>query len=410
MRNTRLAPGLLLLSTFALGACSFHAKGGASAQSAGTGSTSQSGSGGKSEFKTTASAHFTSKPRASGLGRSKKTTKFNGSGLAHVGGKFSLSGSASGSASASGSGKGSLGISGKGSEDGKTSTNTKAPQGDAPDKPETKPPKTKPPETKPPGTKGDPKPEVVAPPKQKPPGKAPELAAEPPPKEPKKTDKDPGKKKPDEKPKNPPKTSEKTDSTPTKPPVETPEAEKPAVEPEAPTVPAPVVVEPIDPPDEPPPNAFGYAEPVRGCFEGVVYPIRPFSKALPASYEPLKPISVVYACEWDIPARDWSQGFPGIEDKFEWFAIRYSGSFNVAVSGAWKFRISSDDGTKLFIDGKLVLGNDGVHPPRVAEGTVELSDGDHDMVLEYFQGPRFLINLQLYATPPGGEEGLFSVR
>ncbi len=32
------------------------------------------------------------------------------------------------------------------------------------------------------------------------------------------------------------------------------------------------------------------------------------------------------------------------------------------------------------------------------------------MILEYFQGPRYHINLQLYATPPGGEEGLFSVR
>ena len=80
------------------------------------------------------------------------------------------------------------------------------------------------------------------------------------------------------------------------------------------------------------------------------------------------------------------------------------------TAGEWTFRVSSDDGVKLYIDGKLVLDNDGVHPPKVKSGKVNLSKGDHDMVLEYFQGPRYHINLQLYATPPRGEEGLFSVR
>jgi hypothetical protein len=57
-----------------------------------------------------------------------------------------------------------------------------------------------------------------------------------------------------------------------------------------------------------------------------------------------------------------------------------------------------------------VLDNDGQHSPKSKEITVDLAKGDHDMVLEYFQGPRYHINLQVYATPPGGEEGIFSVR
>jgi len=171
----------------------------------------------------------------------------------------------------------------------------------------------------------------------------------------------------------------------------------------------PVIV-PIDPPEEPPENVFGYEEPVKGCFEGLVYPIAANSKALPTSYTAIEPISVVYACEWDIPTRDWGAGFPGVEDRFEWFAIRYAGAFHVSKAGLWSFRISSDDGTKLYIDGKLVIGNDGVHPPKEATGKVQLTEGDHEMVLEYFQGPRYLINLQVFATVPGGEEGIFSVR
>ena len=167
---------------------------------------------------------------------------------------------------------------------------------------------------------------------------------------------------------------------------------------------------PIKPPSEPPDNVFGYDRPVYGCFEGHVYFLPEDTSTLPRDYSGLEPRSVLYACEWDIPTRAWEQGFPGVSDRIEWFAIRYTGAFRVAKAGSYEFRISSDDGAKLLIDGKLVVDNDGVHPPREASGEIHLTAGDHDMVLEYFQGPRYHINLQLFATPPGGEEGIFSVR
>ncbi len=167
---------------------------------------------------------------------------------------------------------------------------------------------------------------------------------------------------------------------------------------------------PIDAPKEPPENVFGYEKPVKGCFEGTVFFLEPKTKSLPSGYDALDAATVLYACEWDIPARDWKQGFPGIPERFEWFAIRYAGSFAVKDAGKYGFRLASDDGSKLTIDGKLVIDNDGEHPPKTKTTTVELTAGDHDMVLEYFQGPRFLINLQLYVTPPKGSEGLFSVR
>jgi len=167
---------------------------------------------------------------------------------------------------------------------------------------------------------------------------------------------------------------------------------------------------PIDPPAEAPDNVFGYERPIRGCFEGIVYPLRANTQRLPTAWGSLQALSAVYACEWDIPTRAWSDGFPGVSDLFEWFAIRYSGSFVVETAGTWTFRLSSDDGTKLFIDGKEIIKNDGVHSPQVKVGTARLTPGEHEMVLEYFQGPRYHINLQLYATPPGGEEGIFSVR
>lgn len=193
-----------------------------------------------------------------------------------------------------------------------------------------------------------------------------------------------------------------------------PPAKPPAAEPSPPTTPpgpTPGELEtPVDPPKEPPSNVFGYPTPVKGCFEGQVFPLQENTQKLPTDYAPLKPVSVLYACEWDIPPRAWDQGFPGVADRFEWFAIRYAGAFHLSAGGDYAFRISSDDGTKLVIDGKLVIDNDGVHPPAQAKGHVQLAAGDHDMVLEYFQGPRYQINLQLWVTPPGKPEEIFTVR
>ncbi len=168
-----------------------------------------------------------------------------------------------------------------------------------------------------------------------------------------------------------------------------------------------VTVQP--PPDEAPENDFGYEEPVWGCFEGEVMFLEPNTSKLPADYSVFPVASRVYACEWDVPTREFRSGFPGVE-KVEWFAIRYAGGFSVANAGSYTFRINSDDGTKLSIDGELVVDNDGTHPPRSKSGTVELEAGDHQLVLEYFQGPRYHIALQVYVTPPGGTEEIFSVR
>jgi hypothetical protein len=187
----------------------------------------------------------------------------------------------------------------------------------------------------------------------------------------------------------------------------------PTPTPEPPATPGPTPTEletPKDPPATPPENVFGYEEPVRGCFEGQVFPLAPDTAQLPTNYASLAPQSVLYACEWDIPPRSWDQGFPGIEGRFEWFAIRYAGAFRISAAGDYTFRLSSDDGSKLTIDGKVVIDNDTLHPPKDARGTVKLAAGDHQMVLEYFQGPRYQINLQLWVTPPGKGEELFTVR
>jgi outer membrane protein OmpA-like peptidoglycan-associated protein len=64
----------------------------------------------------------------------------------------------------------------------------------------------------------------------------------------------------------------------------------------------------------------------------------------------------------------------------------------------------------LWIDGKQVMENDAIHGPADANGEVKLTAGGHDLKLWYFQGPAAEIALQLFVTPPGGAESIFSMR
>ncbi len=66
------------------------------------------------------------------------------------------------------------------------------------------------------------------------------------------------------------------------------------------------------------------------------------------------------------------------------FAIRYKTYLDIDSAGEYKFYALSDDGSKLFIDGALVVDNDGGHGPLERTDTIELSKGKHEMVVEYF--------------------------
>jgi PA14 domain len=77
------------------------------------------------------------------------------------------------------------------------------------------------------------------------------------------------------------------------------------------------------------------------------------------------------------------------------------------AAGRYKFRVLSDDGSKVFLDGKLMLNNDGLHGARAAAHEVDLDTSWHDVRIEYMQGPRYSVALQVFCTAPGGKEQIF---
>jgi len=67
------------------------------------------------------------------------------------------------------------------------------------------------------------------------------------------------------------------------------------------------------------------------------------------------------------------------------FAVRWTGLLSIKHSGSYIFRIDSDDGSKLFIDGTLQLDNDGLHSMKGMEKLVGLDAGYHKLLLEYYE-------------------------
>lgn len=67
-------------------------------------------------------------------------------------------------------------------------------------------------------------------------------------------------------------------------------------------------------------------------------------------------------------------------------AVAFEGFIHIPVDGAYNFSLASDDGSKLYIDGKTVVDNDGDHGVVTASGGIELTSGKHSIRVEWYNG------------------------
>ncbi len=66
------------------------------------------------------------------------------------------------------------------------------------------------------------------------------------------------------------------------------------------------------------------------------------------------------------------------------FGVKLTTWVNIPATGKWTFSIISDDGSRLYLDGKELINNDGNHGPAEKSASVELSEGPHKLVTTYF--------------------------
>ena len=64
--------------------------------------------------------------------------------------------------------------------------------------------------------------------------------------------------------------------------------------------------------------------------------------------------------------------FASGEDFHDHFACELTGGFIAPDAGRASFRMSSDDGSRLYINEQLIVDDDGLHSARMREGSVDL--------------------------------------
>jgi hypothetical protein len=156
---------------------------------------------------------------------------------------------------------------------------------------------------------------------------------------------------------------------------------------------------------DPPPQSqdeiptFGTTVVLPSGLKGEIYNLKNNTAKLP-NFNHLKPVGEIYTNSLNIPPREFTSGFPGVTDRFEWFAIDYTGRFWIEKPGSYAFQLVSDDGSKLYIDDQEVIDNDGSHVVVAREGAVTLTGGIHSIRVSYFQGRRYRLALVLQVKGP----------
>jgi hypothetical protein len=149
-------------------------------------------------------------------------------------------------------------------------------------------------------------------------------------------------------------------------------------------------------------NAFGGPA---GSLRGIVYYIPNDTMTMPdVSF--MKPQAVVYTNSLNVNVRDYTEPVAG-SGRYEFYAVQYTGTWHASKAGPYQFMLNSSDGSRVYIDDQLVVNDDGRHLPQRAAGTINLSAGDHTIRVDYFKAFRWVVALQLWVTPPGGQGQLF---
>jgi len=67
------------------------------------------------------------------------------------------------------------------------------------------------------------------------------------------------------------------------------------------------------------------------------------------------------------------------------FAVRFEGLIQVPKEEDYAFYLYSDDGSRLAIDGRVVIDNDGVHAGAEKSGKARLTAGKHAVTIDFFE-------------------------
>eukprot|EP00971_Amphidinium_carterae_P116630 2310114-Amphidinium_carterae.1 len=67
------------------------------------------------------------------------------------------------------------------------------------------------------------------------------------------------------------------------------------------------------------------------------------------------------------------------------FGAKWTGGLRILTPGTYTLSVESDDGSVLLLDGEVVIDNDGLHTMKTKTAEIELTAGDHPLVVKFFE-------------------------
>ena len=95
------------------------------------------------------------------------------------------------------------------------------------------------------------------------------------------------------------------------------------------------------------------------------------------------------------------EGMP--DDLTNCYAAVYDGALRIRDAGRYTLTLNSDDGSRLWLDGRMIIDNDGAHSMCSKSVSLPLCEGLHDLKIEYFENAGEA-GLELFWTQPGGKK------
>jgi alpha-L-fucosidase len=78
-------------------------------------------------------------------------------------------------------------------------------------------------------------------------------------------------------------------------------------------------------------------------------------------------------------------GLHQIHPRENYFGIVFKGQIQIKKPGEYTFYTESDDGSRLYIDGEMIVDNDGLHGMEEKAARISLIVGTHDFTVTYFE-------------------------
>jgi len=89
----------------------------------------------------------------------------------------------------------------------------------------------------------------------------------------------------------------------------------------------------------------------------------------------------------------------------DFFGLEFAGFIRIPKEGIYSFTIGSDDGSRLYVSGELLIDNDGIHGASPLDRQIALSAGYHPIRLIYFDN-QYGEELNVNITGPGTQENI----